>query len=426
MYDITRTLSGKYSSPSRTVKDKSGNLLSSEGDQRARRAEHFKETLNRPAPQTPPTTSPPTELLGINTNPPSRIEISRAIKSLKTGKAAGPDGIPPEALKANTQTSTEMLYPLLNKVWEQEQVLEDWKKEHMVKLPKKGDVSSCNIWRGFKLLSIPGKVLTRIIHVSERLKTALDKKLLDEQAGFHQDRSCTDHIATMRIIIEQWLEWQSPLYSVFVDFQKAFDSIDREAIWKLIQHYGFPPKFVTIIQQLYENATCQVIHEGKLTEPFVVQTGVRQGCLLTATIFLIVIDWVTRKAKKDRRLGIHWTLPKQLEDLDFSDDISLLAHWHEDAQTKLKHVADEAEKVGLQININKTEVMRVNNNRQQAIQLRGKEIKEADSFTYLGSVVSKDGGNRRRYQEQNKQSETCFQHSTTHLESNFPLSTKQN
>ena len=100
--------------------------------------------------------------------------------------------------------------------------------------------------------------------------------------------------------------------------------------------------------------------------------------------------------------------------------------WDQDAQTKLEHVAEEAEKVGLQININKTEVMRVNNNRQEAIQLQGKEIKEADSFTYLGSVVSKDGGNRRRYQEQNKQSETCFQYSTTHLESNFPLSTKQN
>ena len=159
-----------------------------------------------------------------------------------------------------------------------------------------------------------------------------------------------------------------------------------------MQHYGFPPKFITIIQQLYENATCQVIHEGKLTEPFFVQTGVRQGCLLSPTIFLIVIDWVMRKTTKDRRMGIQWTLTKQLEDLDFADDISLLAHRHEDAQTKLEHVAEEAEKVGLQININKTEVMRVNNNRQEAIQLQGKEIKEADSFTYLGSVVSKDGG----------------------------------
>ena len=208
LYDITRTLSGKNSDPSCPVKDKNGNLLSSKGDQRARWAEHFKETLNRPAPQTPPAIPPPTKLLGINTNPPSRIEISRAIKSLKTGKAAGPDKIPPETLKADTQTSTEMLCPLLNKVWEQEQVPEDWKKGHMVKLPKKGDMSSCNNWRGIMLLSIPGKVLTRII--LKQLKTALDKKLRDEQAGCCQDRSCTDHIAIMRIIIEQSLEWAEP------------------------------------------------------------------------------------------------------------------------------------------------------------------------------------------------------------------------
>ena len=157
--------------------------------------EHFKETLNRPAPPTPPDIPPATELLDINTNPPSKTEITKAIKSLKSCKAAGPDGIPPEALKADVQTSTEMLQPLLTKIWEQEQVPEDWKRGHLVKLPKKGDLSQCNNWRGIMLLSIPGKALSRII--LERLKTALDKKLRDEQAGFRQNRSCTDHIATL-------------------------------------------------------------------------------------------------------------------------------------------------------------------------------------------------------------------------------------
>ena len=104
-----------------------------------------------------------------------------------------------EALKVDTQTSTEMLYPLLNKLWEQEQVPEDWKKGHMVKLPKKGDMSSCNNWRGIMLLSIPGKLLTRII--LERLTTALDKELRDEQAVFRQDRSCTDHIENHHWIV---------------------------------------------------------------------------------------------------------------------------------------------------------------------------------------------------------------------------------
>ena len=390
VYDITRTLSGKNSNPSRPVKDKNGNTISDADGQRARWAEHFKETLNRPPPPTPPDIPPPTELLDININPPTKAEITKAIKSLKSGKAAGPDGIPPEALKADTQTSTDMLYPLLHKIWEQERVPEDWKKGHLVKLSKKGDLSSCNNWRGIMLLSVPGKVLTRII--LERLKTALDKTLRDEQAGFRQDRSCTDHIATLRIIIEQSLEWQTPLYTVFVDFQKAFDSVDRDVIWRLMYHYGFPPKFVTIIQQLYEHATCQVIHDGKLTEPFTVQTGVRQGCLLSPTIFLMVVDWVMRQSTAGQRTGIQWTFTKQLEDLDFADDISLLSHKQQDAQEKLCRVAEEAEKTGLQINIGKTEIMRVNNKQQDPVRLHQEDIKEVDKFVYLGSIISKDGG----------------------------------
>ena len=80
------------------------------------------------------------------------------------------------------------------------------------------------------LLFIPSKILTRII--LERLKKALDKTLREEQTGFCQNRSWTDHIATLQIIIEQLLEWQTPVNSVFVDFQKAFDGVDRDIIWR--------------------------------------------------------------------------------------------------------------------------------------------------------------------------------------------------
>ena len=111
LYEITRTLSGKNSKPSRPVKDENGNAISGEEEQRARWAEHFKETLNRPAP---PDIPPPSELIDVNINP-----------SLKSGKAAGPDGISPEALKIDVQTSTDMLHPLLSKIWEQEKVPED-------------------------------------------------------------------------------------------------------------------------------------------------------------------------------------------------------------------------------------------------------------------------------------------------------------
>ena len=134
--------------------------------------------MNRPPPQVPPDIPPAANQLEVNTNPPTKAEVSKAMKSLKSDKAAGPDGIPPEALKGDVQTSTEMIHPLLMKIWESEQIPEEWRKGYLVKLPKKGDLSSCNNWRGIMLLSVPSKILTRII--LERLKKALDETLREE------------------------------------------------------------------------------------------------------------------------------------------------------------------------------------------------------------------------------------------------------
>ncbi|KAL6479464.1 hypothetical protein MHYP_G00128970 [Metynnis hypsauchen] len=194
------------------VKDKKGRTITSDERQRTRWVEHFEEILNRPPPQVAPDITPAEEPLRVNTNSPTKAEIIEAIKSLKNGKAAGPDGIPPEALKADAKTTAEILHPLLQKIWEQEKVPADWKLGYLVKLPKKGDLSQCSNWRGIMLLSIPSKVLTRII--LERLKKALDQRLRSEQAGFRQDRSCIHHIATLHIIIKQSIEWQTTVHNL--------------------------------------------------------------------------------------------------------------------------------------------------------------------------------------------------------------------
>ena len=101
---------------------------------------------------------------------------------------------------------------------------EEWKQGHLVKIPKKCNLMDCNNYRGITLLSVPGKVFNRII--LERLKSAVDITLRDEQEGFRKNRSCTDEIATLRIIVEQSIEWNTPLYINFIDFKKAFDCVD--------------------------------------------------------------------------------------------------------------------------------------------------------------------------------------------------------
>ena len=329
-------------------------------------------------------------LLSVNTNLPSKVKISRALKKLKDRKMPRPDGIPPEALKADPITATYMLHHLFLKIWEQEKVPTEWKNGYLVKLPKKGDLGMCRSWRGIPLLLVPSKVFTRIL--LDRLKGALDEKLHEEHAGFWKNKSCTDHIATLRIIIEQSIEWQSPLYINFTDFEKAFDSVDRDVIWMLMHHYGIPAKFVTLIQQMYENSTCQVIHDGKLSETFEVKTGIRQGCILSPLNFIMVIDWIMRETVKQGQNGIQWTFTKQLDDLDFADDICLLSHSHKQMQKKSSKLTQGAEKTGLKITIQKTKLLKVNSTQPAKVQLKGKYIEENNKFTYLGSVVTDKEG----------------------------------
>ena len=120
----------------------------------------------------------------------------------------------------------------------------------------------------------------------------------EEQSGFRHERSCVNQIATLRIIIEKTIEWQTPLYINFVDFQRAFDNIDHEVLWNILRHYGLPEKIIKIIKLLYENFTCQVIH-GKTTTNSTVTTSVRQGCLFSPLLFLVVDDWVGKTAYND-------------------------------------------------------------------------------------------------------------------------------
>ena len=154
----------------------------------------------------------------------------------------------------------EALHRILNFVWEKEEIPDDWKRGLLVKLTKKGDLSRRGNWRGIMLLSIPSKVLTRII--LNRMKVAVDKALRDEQAGFRKDRSCIDEIATLRIIVEQSIEWSSPLYFLFVDFEKAFHSLDREAIWRILCHYGIPDKIINMLKHRHTTLCVRGLRES--------------------------------------------------------------------------------------------------------------------------------------------------------------------
>jgi len=140
----------------------------------------------------------------------------------------------------------------------------EWRNGIIIPLPKKGDLTDCNNWRGITLLSVPGKVFSSVL--LGRIKNAIDNQLRQEQAGFRQGRSCNNQIFILRQIIEKVTAWKRPVIMNFTDFKKTFDSVHRPSLWWILKKYGIPEdNIITIIQNLYEGGQSSVKWIGSET-----------------------------------------------------------------------------------------------------------------------------------------------------------------
>lgn len=327
--------------------------------------------------------------LEVNTGVITREEIANALKLLKNGKSAGTDNLPIDLIKADTEQAIDMLHKLLNKIWANEELPQEWKEGLIIKIPKKGDLSNCKNWRAITLLSASSKVLTKIL--LERMKEELDKKLRSNQAGFRAKHSTIDHICTLRIFLEQANEWQKDINLSFIDFEKAFDRVNREQMWKILRQYGLPTKIINLIKLFYDGYKARLEHEGAITEEIAIESGVKQGCILSPTLFLILVDWIMRKVTDDRT-GIRWNLFNQLEDLKFADNVYLLTEHRTHMQTKVDKLTQYSDMIGLRINTEKTNILKNDNSQINKIKIKDKEIEEVEKVTYLGSIMERKGG----------------------------------
>ncbi|VDP44356.1 unnamed protein product [Schistosoma curassoni] len=230
------------------------------------------------------------------------------------------------------------------------------------------------------------------------MKDSVDAQLRDQQAGFRKGRSCTDQIATLRIIVEQSIEWNSSLYINFIDYEKAFDSVDRTSLRRLLRYYGVPQKIINIIHHSYDGLNCKIVHGGQLTDSFDVKT---------------VIDWIMKTSTSEGKHGIQWTSKMQLDDLDFADDLALLSQAQQQMQKTIS-VAAASAAVGLHIHKGKSrilryntactnpitidgedledEILRYNTECTKPITIDGEDLEDVKTFTYLGRIIDEHSG----------------------------------
>ena len=117
----------------------------------------------------------------------------------------------------------------------------------------------------------------------------------DTQCGFRGNRSTVDMIFCLRQLQEKCIEQDRPLYMVFIDFSRAFDTVGRTGLWQLLRKYGCPEKFTTNIEALHTGMIANVSVGGEVSEPFSVTNGVKQGCVLAPTLFSIFLSANARR-----------------------------------------------------------------------------------------------------------------------------------
>ena len=131
------------------------------------------------------------------------------------------------------------LHQLITNAWEVGSVPQGWQDASIVTIYKKGDRKDCGNYSGISLLSIAGKIFARIL--INRLSTHIKPEVvLETQCGFRGNRSTADMIFCLRQLQEKCIEQDRPVYMVFVDFNKGFDTVGRTRLWQLLRKYGYP------------------------------------------------------------------------------------------------------------------------------------------------------------------------------------------
>lgn len=156
--------------------------------------------------------------------------------------------------------------------------------------------------------------------ILNRLIPQTEEVITEEQAGFRQKRSTTEQIFNLRIMCEKYSQHQQDIYHVFIDFKKAIDRVWHDALWATMRRYNMGQNLIQTIKKLYEKATSAVFVLGSMGEWFHTSVGVRQGCLLSPTLFSIFLERIMADSL-EHHFGTVSIGGRTITNLRFADDI---------------------------------------------------------------------------------------------------------
>lgn len=210
----------------------------------------------------------------------SKDELECAMLMLKNGKNRGDDGIPSELFKVCDDETIELIRKLFNEIIKEANIPKQWLESKIILIHKKGDRAKIKNYRPITKTSHFYKLFAKVI--LNRITKNLDDHQPPTQAGFRSGYSTTDHIFVVEQMIEKCNEFNQPLYLAFVDYNKAFDSIEQPYLWTA--EHDIKDKYIRLLKEIYEGSTAKIEME-MMSRPFKISRGIKQGCCISPKEF---------------------------------------------------------------------------------------------------------------------------------------------
>ena len=321
-------------------------------------------------------------------------EVNSCIQGMKNRKSPGNDLITNEMIKCTNENGIKLLTKLFNTILNKGYFPKEWNYGLLRLLFKGGEAEDENNYRAITLNSCLGKIFCTVLH--NRLGPILEEKniLCREQAGFRKNHRTTDHIFLLKKIVKTFISQNKYLFTCFVDFSKAFDSIWREALINKISKIGIHGKFLNIIKSIYNGTTNSIIHGNTLSEVFQSNKGVKQGDTLSTTLFNLFINDLPNIFTFDGNNPI--TIGDvNISCLSYADDLIIMSSCPISLQKCIKKLEEYCTKWKLEVNLKKTKIVIFNKQgtliKKHKFHYKQNLIQNTKEYKYLGFTFSCSG-----------------------------------
>ena len=319
------------------------------------------------------------------------LECEKSVDKWSLNKSRGLDGLTAEFYKTFWPVIGEFLTTVFNEGFDNGSLSNTQTESVLTLIYKKGDSKQIKNYRPISITNIDYKILAFVL--AERMQKALPNLISRDQTAYIKGRNITQNIRIVQDSIDYVNQKKMKKFLLFLDFEKAFDSVEHNVIYKTLETFNFGAEFIHWIKTIYSKCTAMVKNNGNISQPISIARGIKQGCPVSALLFILAIETLALTIKRDNKLQGLTIKVKAIEYhfkiSQYADDCTVCISSIDQIPRLFERIDFFSNVAGLKINIEKTEGLGLGSYKGTEGKIHGVTFRTAP-FKFLGVYIGND------------------------------------